>query len=183
VLPGPLGAIPTAVLQRAAEVLSPVLSGSQIVSTSVAYALDFNVDIPHAAYPFSAPNKKTALFENLLAFSPSQQYQVIYELCERVSSDPSASSDQKSATSSIKWRLLTRHQDLANLATTNKAEVPPVVTHAKHWLADYAAASKPFGDALLKHSHGMFPRNMLDDLRLSLESLVKDLLGNSKRPA
>ena len=64
--------ISTAFIQRASEILSQALSGSQIVSVTCAYAVDFNVNIPHASYPFEAPNKKTALFENLQPFNPAQ---------------------------------------------------------------------------------------------------------------
>jgi len=64
--------ISTAFIQRAAELLSEALSGSQNVSITTAFAVDFDVDIPHAAYPFTAANQKTALFENLRSFSPSQ---------------------------------------------------------------------------------------------------------------
>ena len=57
------------------------LTGSMIVRTMAAYAIEFNVDIPHGQYPFQAPNKRTALFENLMAFSEPQTYRIIYDLC------------------------------------------------------------------------------------------------------
>lgn len=171
--------ISTAFLQRAAEVLSKPLSGSQIIGVCSAFAVDFNVDIPHAASPFQASNKKTALFENLRAFSPAQQYQVIYELSDRASSATSASFDDKMAASSIKLTLLTRYSQLASGAGRN-GEIATVVLEIKHWLAAFPAAKKLYEEALQKHASGLFTRNALDDLRLSLEALLRALLGNDK---
>lgn len=170
--------ISTAFIQRAAEVLSKTLSGLQIVSITSAFAADFDVDIPHAAYPFQAGNKKTALFENLRAFGPNQQYQVIYELCDRVGTDPNASLEEKAAASQFKLTLLSRYHEFSTGAHPN--ELPVVVTETKHWLADFPEARKTYEEALQKHSGGIFTRNALDDLRLSLESLLRQLLANDK---
>ena len=171
--------ISTAFIQRAAEILSEALSGSQIVSVTSSFAVDFNVDIPHAAYPFTASNKKAALFENLRRFSPSQRYQIIYELCDRVGTNPNATFEQKSAASQLRLTLLSRYYQFANESPGNGA-MPPLVTETKHWLSDYPVARKTYDDALQKHTHGIFGRNMLDDLRLSLETLLRQLLDNHK---
>lgn len=170
--------ISTAFIQRAAEVLAETLSGSQIVSITSAFAADFDVDIPHAAYPFKAGNKKTALFENLRAFGPDQQYQVIYELCDRVGTNPNASFEQKTSASQFKLTLLSRYYRFSARASPN--ELPVVVTETKHWLSDFPEARKTYDEALQKYSNGIFRRNTLDDLRLSLESLLRQLLGNEK---
>lgn len=45
------------------------------------YAAQFNVEIPHVDYPYTARNKRIALMENLQAFPPIQQCQIIGELC------------------------------------------------------------------------------------------------------
>lgn len=171
--------ISTAFLQRAAEILAEAISGSQIVSVTSAFAADFDVDIPHPSYPFNAPNKKTALFENLRSFSSGQQYQVIYELCDRVSTHPSATSDQKLNASQLKITLLSRYFQFSSDTTSGKS-VPVVVTEVRHWLSDYPEAKKAYDDALLKYSNGIFTRNALDDLRRSLEELMRQLLGNDK---
>lgn len=170
--------ISTAFIQRAAEVLSAALSGSQIVSVTAAFAYDFDVDIPHAAYPFKAGNKKTALFENLRAFGPIQQYQVIYELCDRVGTGPGATPEQKLGASQLKLTLLSRYYEYSTNATGQ--ELPAVVAETKHWLSDYPEARKTYEEALQKHSSGVFTRNALDDLRLSLEALLRQLLSNDK---
>lgn len=172
-------AISTAFVQRAAEILSGALSGTQIVAVTSAFAVDFNVDIPHAVYPFTAGNKKTALFENLRRFSSGQQYQVVYELCDRVSTNPNATHDQKMAASQLKITLISRYFQFANDAS-RIGELPLVITEVKHWLSDFPVARKTYEEALQKHTSGIFTRNALDDLRLSLEALLRQLLANDK---
>lgn len=47
-------------------------------------------------------------------------------------------------------------------------------------MADHPATRKPFDEALHKHKAGIFQRNTLDDLRLAVEILVRELMGNEK---
>ena len=83
--------IPTSFLNRAAEILADTsrgLSGSKIVEYCNAWAVDCNVDPPHSSYPFDAPNKRTALQQNLAVFSPKDQYKFLLELCDRFGISP-----------------------------------------------------------------------------------------------
>jgi len=50
----------------------------------------------------------------------------------------------------------------------------------RHWLSDFPSVHKIFDEALQKHNNGVFTRNALDDLRLSLEELLRQLLNNDK---
>ena len=54
------------------------------------------------------------------------------------------------------------------------------VAEAKHWLSAFPDALSLYNSALAKYSHGIFERNVLDDMRLSLELLLKELLHNDK---
>lgn len=81
--------IPTSFLNHAAEILADTshgLSGSKIVEYCNAWAVDSNVDTPHSSYPFDAPNKRTALQQNLAVFPPKFQYQILLDLCDRLGS-------------------------------------------------------------------------------------------------
>lgn len=77
-------------ISHAADVLgdtSKGLSGSQITKYCNSYAVEFNVDIPITSPNFGkfgsiVPNKRTALYKNLLAFNGMQQFTIIKELCE-----------------------------------------------------------------------------------------------------
>lgn len=76
--------ITISVLSHAADVIAETnngLSGPKLVSYCNAFAVDHDVHIPHAAYPFQAGNKRTALLENLRAFPPQLQYSLLMELC------------------------------------------------------------------------------------------------------
>ncbi|GMM78288.1 hypothetical protein [Vibrio alginolyticus] len=77
--------IPNTFLTRASDILGDTtlgLSGSNIVKAFSGYAYDFDVEIPHSIYPFDAPNKRSALLDNLKVFEPELQYKIIRELCE-----------------------------------------------------------------------------------------------------
>ena len=82
--------IDAAFIEHAADILVETytgLSGGQIVKHCNNYAIDFNVDIPIASPDFGkfgsiVPNKRTALYKNLMAFNGKQQFVIIKELCE-----------------------------------------------------------------------------------------------------
>lgn len=70
--------IPATFVQYAADVLADTnkgLSGPNIIRATAAYAVEYDVHLPHPTYPFGVINKRTALYENLMAFSARQQYQ------------------------------------------------------------------------------------------------------------
>ena len=103
--------IPFNFLTHASEVLGNTntgLSGGKIVKLLLAYAIDFNVDIPYASYPFDAPNKRTALLENLKCFAPAQQYVIIRELCE----SPSLPQPIDPNINNLKIQLIARYGDV-----------------------------------------------------------------------
>ncbi len=71
-------------LSRASETIAETnrgLSGPKVVRYCNHYASEHNVRIPFATYPFDAPNKRTALLENLRRFPTPVQYALIMELC------------------------------------------------------------------------------------------------------
>lgn len=174
-MPQPLSAL---FVNHAADVLAETsngLSGTEIVRALGAYALDFNVEIPHPTYPFDAPNKRTALAQNLMAFSEPQRYRIIRDLCDHQSSQ----FRNAEATRKLKLMLMARygHLDSEKLG----AEVnEDLVEQTRHWLGSFPDVLLVFNQALEKYSTHLFARNLLDDLRLGLEKLVQTLLGNSK---
>lgn len=168
-------------LQHAAKVLTTSrqdggggLSGNQAVELTVAYAYDFGVDVKYARYPNDAPNKRTMLLENLAAFEPKQQYQIVRELCDRV--DPLG---EQPEIVKLKTKLFTEFADFADedqLTDIHRT----LLVETRHWLADHPESQKLFNEALQKHDRGVFRRNTLDDLRLALELLLRSLFGNGK---
>ena len=50
----------------------------------------------------------------------------------------------------------------------------------KHWLEQYPNSLKPYNEAIKQFELNIFQRNLLDNLRLSLELLLKSILKNEK---
>lgn len=171
--------IPPTFLQYASDILADTssgLSGPVIVRATSAFAVEYGIDdLPHATYPFDAPNKRTALYDNLLAFSDRQQYRILKELCDH----PSFPLIENKKRTGLKIQLVTKYGHL------DPKDVPSevnenLVNETQHWLSGYPESLSLFTQALDKYEHGAFQRNLLDDLRLALERLLRSLLGNSK---
>lgn len=170
--------IPNIFIQNATDILGDTdggLTSSQIVKLCAAYAIDFNVNIPYPSLPFptdgSVPNKRTALKKNLDKFTPEQQFKIIKELCEL---------DNFKGISKIKdlkLKLVTRYGHL-NTELDSINEI--LIDETRHWLNDYPESLKQYQSALDKFKGDIFERNLLDDLRLSLELLLKSIFSNDK---
>lgn len=77
----------------------------------------------------------------------------------------------------IKLKLVTRYGHL-NTELDSVNEI--LIDETKHWLNDYPDSLKQYQSALDKFKGNIFERNLLDDLRLSLELLMKGILENEK---
>jgi hypothetical protein len=170
--------IPAIFINHAADVLGDTvtgLSGSRIASYCSAYAVQFGVDIPYSEYPFprGLANKRAALRANLKAFSPEQQFAVIKGLCEL--EELKAHQNVKD----LKIKLMSRYGHLNPEHESDKIN-EALVEETRHWLNDYPEVLRVYEDALGKYEAGIYQRNLLDDLRLCLELLLKNLLINSK---
>jgi len=174
----PAAPITPVFLSHACDVLASTeggLSGGDIVKLTSAYAVEYNVDLPHSRYPFDAPNKRTALLENLVKFSPGAQFKIIKELC----SYPTLLKKNLKGISDLKLKLVTGFHHLEKESTQDEA-TPKLIEETKHWLFFFPDALRLYEAALQKHAHGLFHRNVLDDMRLSLEKLVQEIVGNQK---
>ncbi|QEG43548.1 hypothetical protein UC8_55990 [Roseimaritima ulvae] len=83
----PMRNIPPSFLSHATSILGDTeegLTGPKIVKLCNAWASKHDIDTPHASYPFDAPNKRTALFENVAAFPDSIWYAMLLDLCESI---------------------------------------------------------------------------------------------------
>ena len=124
------------------------------------------------AASWNTPNKRTALYENLVPFSPQQQYRIIKELCEHRSFAPL----QNSKRNDLKVRLVTRYGHLAEDGASEINET--LIQDTCHWLDGFPEALNLYNDALKKYEHGSSSTNPLDDLRLALERLLRTVLDN-----
>ncbi|WP_311406113.1 hypothetical protein [Lancefieldella rimae] len=170
--------IDNAFLTFASDLLADTKTGltaTQIIKYCNRYAIDFEVSIPITSSDFGAfgsivPNKRTALLKNLLVFNAEQQFKIIKDLCEL------SFFENNKDVADLKTKLYKRYGNL----DTEKISDTELVQETKHWLASYPNTLKQYENALAKYEGGIFERNTLDDMRLSFELLVKDLLENNK---
>ncbi len=170
--------IPAPFVQYASDILADTnrgLSGANIIKATAAYAVEYDVALPHPTYPFGAFNKRTALYENLMAFTPPQRYRIIKELCDH----PSFGLIPKANIKELKLRLITRYKHLDPNDTSSQVN-ETLVEETRHWLQDYPHALTLFTQALEKYEHGAYSRNLLDDLRLAVETLLRSIFHNKK---
>lgn len=161
------------ILEHAAGILGDTkngLSGREIVRYFTSYSIEYDVKILHARYPFikKVPNKRTAIFENLKCFGHQQQVSIIKELCEI----PKFYKNEdviKLRESIIK--LISREQSSIFNKNIKKTE---------NWLSDYPEIQKIYKEAIKKFNNNQYQRNILDDMRLCLELLIKNIVKNEK---
>jgi hypothetical protein len=168
--------IPAIFIQHACNIIANTytgLTGGQIVSKSRAYALEFNIDIPYGTTDelAKAPNKRTALENNLCCFSPKQQFIILKDLID--SPELSRTEDVEK----LRNDLFMRYGHLNDFI---EEELAKVVTDTQHWLKDFPTSLSAYESAVTKYSNGIFQRNLLDDLRLALELLLKQIFDNNK---
>ena len=172
--------MPATFVTYAADILGDTsrgLSGPQIIKITAAHAVDCDARLAHPTYPFSklGINKRTALYENLMAFSPKDRYKIIKEMCDH----PTIQAQQKEEAHKLKVKLFTKYGHL-DVEGGSEGVNETLVEQARHWLEPYPEALQLFNSALQKQEHGVFLRNLLDDLRLALEKLLQATFSNGK---
>lgn len=162
--------VPSSVLTYASDVFGDTnngLSGTEIVRFFTDKSFDYSVEIPHSTYPFDAPNKRTALLENLKKFSPVQQVEIIEELLEH----PKLESLERTA--------VLKHK-IADIKQNNVPSQGIFSNEPAKFLANHPKSQQLYRQALKKFEDCIYQRNCLDDLRLCLETFLHDVLQNAK---
>lgn len=167
-------------LKHASEVIAHTefgLTTTYFLKKFNVYAVKFDVDLPITSYPFpeGISNKRIAFFRNLLKFTPEQQFQIISELSNDINSKQENLEDLKK----LRILLVLNYKNLAIGLAKDKIN-ESLVEETQHWLVEYPGAFETYSNALQKYSANLFERNTLDDIRLSLELLLKDLFQNIK---
>jgi hypothetical protein len=168
---------PITFLQKAASILGDTyggLSGPKIINIFSAYAEKWDVSVPFPEYPYGARRKDEVFRENLKSFKPSQQFLIVSELCGLRAHGQNAGARER-----LKLELYSKYGELRPETDTKELELP-FIEEARHWLEKYPESLNLFNQAKLKYDSGSFERNLLDDLRLALELLLKKVLCNQK---
>lgn len=163
-----------AFLTYASDVLAETvkgLSGTKIVKYFVSKSVDYGVEIPHSKTPLTdVPNKRTAFLENIERFSPAQQFEIIDELTEH--KDLTEIEEVKQ----LKQKLHSQYLVLGNAGIAES----DLVKQTEHWLQQYPDAYNLYMSGIEKYKAKIYERNLLDDFRLSLELLLRNILANGK---
>ncbi len=147
------------------------LSGMRIVEYSNRFAVDFNRVIVHSSYPpMKQIAKRKILKDNLSCFDLKEQVHIIKFLC-----DLSEMKD-KEEVKDLKAKLISRYGEYLGLEEIDNE----LTAETRTWLSKYPNALKVYESGLQKYQIGQFERNVLDDMRLSMELLVKNILGNQR---
>lgn len=147
------------------------LSGPHIVRYFKAKSDEHSIQIPHNIYPFDAPNKRTALQENLMRFQAAHQVEIIEELL----------SHSKFENSEMALNLKSKIENF------KKSQVPLPSVHGisldvkPDFLSQFPKSQQLYQTALKKFQDCVYERNCLDDLRLCLETFLHEVLNNKKQ--
>jgi len=132
--------IPATFLQKASGVLN-TLSGSKIIDAFLEYGERWNVSLPYFEYPLRGlTSKRQIIYENLKAFSPSQQFLIIEELCEHPSFSPSAPSKNTRVT--LKQELYSKYKKFHSVVRAKASNSPAMrVTYNDHIHSDFGGGT------------------------------------------
>ncbi len=162
-------------LNEASDVLGQTedgLSAMEIQRVLTAFADDWNVTLPNPAG--TGMNKRTALSTNLRPFSDEQKYKILLTLCDLPTGRLGNQEDRRK----LKARIVAKFPHLRS-NEIDDPELGQMANETFAWLAGFPSAQNAYREALAKRETGVYARNLLDDLRLSLESLLKAVLKNS----
>lgn len=161
-------------LQSACDILADTNDGystAQLLKICSSFSVEYDVDIPHTRLPIEAQSKRAALFDNLKCFSPEQQYHILKELCQDL---------RQREREPVKKLFLQLSSRYGALDTDVNQYDTALVEETTHWLSSYPDSLNLYNQALAKKATKTYQRNLLDDLRLSLELLLKSIFGNDK---
>lgn len=148
------------------------LSSSEICKLCNAYATKYRKSIRHTDTNSKFPKKSEVLRKNLECFEPEQQFAIINELCDL---KKFKGNDQ---VAELKAQLI---KDYARYAPLNlPTDFLERTQQLRHWLDDYPESKAQYESALEKKTVTLYERNLVDDLRLSFELLVKQVLKTKK---
>ncbi|MFV0481271.1 MAG: hypothetical protein ACK5LP_04735 [Campylobacteraceae bacterium] len=165
-------------LKTASDILADTdngLSGTQLEKYLTKYSYDFHAKLPYPTIKskvYSVSNKRTFLFDNLKVFKPEQQFSIINDL----SQDIKFKND--TTITNLRINLFNRYGNLNQ--SHGYLENLELINETKHWLSDFPKSLKLYNESLEKLQAKVYERNTLDDIRLSLELLLKEIFNNDK---
>ncbi|BBM36177.1 hypothetical protein JCM16774_1109 [Pseudoleptotrichia goodfellowii] len=157
-------------LKYASDILADTeskLTGEKIKKKMTEYSGEFDVEI---SIDDKFPNKRSLLFDNLKKFSAEQQFYILTELCE------APEIKEKTEILELKKKIYNRYGELS----INKASSELLIIETEEKLRKYEESHKKYKLGIEYFEKNEDKRHILDDMRLSLELLLKEILGNEK---
>lgn len=155
------------------------LTGTEIANQSVKFSMQFDTPIEFSEPRFHLEEgqlvtKRNALKMNLECFTNIEQFFIIRELCrlKRFNGNEEVKK--------LQITLLQRFSELDVIKTEDEILDYEIINRTKHWLEDFSKASKCYNEAIEIYQLKTFDRNLLDNLRLALELLLKEIFQNKK---
>lgn len=164
-------------IDYACEILADTNNGistTMVLEISNKFAVKYNVNIPHTRMYKSGnyfPNKRTALKENLYKFSEEQVFEIIKYITEL----PYFQNNLD-----FKKVKVLLYKNFPNYVKDNNEELDLNIIENKKLLDKFPNAKKVYEDAVSQFDLGLYERNIIDNLRVSLELLIKEILSNDK---
>ena len=148
------------------------LTTAEILKYFVIKGVEYSINIPYTRLPIEPPKVKRDIFyENLSKFNSEQQFAILSELVEL----PKLSAQENVI--KVKQQL---YRDYSELSKKTTAVDSAIVKETQHWLSKFPDALKTYNSGIEKYSKQIYERNLLDDMRLALELLLKSILSNDK---
>jgi hypothetical protein len=171
--------ITAAFVNYAASILGDTnhgLSGPKIVEITTKHAVDAGIPLPYSSYPPASGgvNKRTMLERNLNAFEDEYRYKIIHEMCDRFA----FFSPNKEKIDELKAKLTNLYGQFFPDPYLDNFD-NAVVEETKHWLKSFPESLESYDMALKMRLRGEYTRSSLDNLRFSLEMLLKKVLANN----
>lgn len=150
------------------------LSGSEICKHCSEYASRYGISIPYPNTDIkNFPKKSVVLRKNLEKFSIEQQVIIIRDFCNlekiRTSQDVQL----------ILLTLITQYADY--IPNEIEANLSMARDSVEDWLSDYPLAKEEYDKAVIKMKSASYNRDLLNNLRLSLENLVNYIFITTNR--
>jgi hypothetical protein len=161
----------------ASSVLSGVYSGRAIVSIFSEFSLKFEKPgLPYSTVP-NFKSKQEIFATNLQHFSDVEKYEIINYLTENSTIRKRGYGTASDITEGLKNTLERKFYYLNKEGTILDFEI---IESTKHWLSNYPKSLENYDIAIQQYNEKRYTRNILDNIRLSLELLVKDIFSNDR---
>ncbi|UZD35653.1 hypothetical protein [Capnocytophaga ochracea] len=161
------------IIIKASEIFADTnigLTGTQLIKRFVDYAIKFDRNIPHKETGLFIA-KKVLFSQNLKSFSNEEIFYIIDDFCK------DHKFNNKKEVTELKHLLHNNYKKYNTLQVENESLDFNNIEETKHWLNEYPEVKKVYEEGINKYNLKTYERNLLDDMRLSLELLWKKILG------